>query len=392
MRVAIIYHYPALYRGPIFQLLSSCKEHKFTLISDTKSPNDIKLIPLNYASLPTEKGGINWSFIKNIWITKDKILWQKGLLRKVLSRDFDAFIFLGNPYFISTWISAIILRLRKRPVFFWAHGLIHKEKGFQKIVKYTFLKLANGLLLYGDRAKQLLTEEGFNENTLHVIYNSLDYNKQLKLREKLNPINLKNIKKSLFKKNELPTLIFIGRLTPQKKLEQIIEALKVLKDQEIFYNLIFVGEGSEKNNLQLLSEKNNLKENIVFYGACYDEELISQLIGASDICISPGEVGLTAIHSLSYGTPVITHNNFDKQMPEFEAVTPNKTGLFFEQDNVNDLAEKIKFWIQEHTNREQVQQDCYSVIDQKYNPYYQRNKINKLVTHQFFNNESSSDN
>ena len=44
--------------------------------------------------------------------------------------------------------------------------------------------------------------------------------------------------------------------------------------------------------------------------------------------VSPGNVGLTAIHSLSYGTPVLTHNNFNNQMPEVESIQPGFNGYF----------------------------------------------------------------
>ena len=57
-------------------------------------------------------------------------------------------------------------------------------------------------------------------------------------------------------------------------------------------------------------ENLNLQDQIWFYGACYDESKLGELIFNADLCVSPGNVGLTAVHSMGYGTPVITHNNF----------------------------------------------------------------------------------
>ena len=37
-------------------------------------------------------------------------LFQKGLIRLGLRRDIEAIIYLGNPYFVSTWISALAER------------------------------------------------------------------------------------------------------------------------------------------------------------------------------------------------------------------------------------------------------------------------------------------
>ena len=63
------------------------------------------------------------------------------------------------------------------------------------------------------------------------------------------------------------------------------------------------------------------------YGETFDEAEISKLLNHADLCVSPGNVGLTAMHALAYGVPVATHNDFKNQMPEFEAITPGKTGF-----------------------------------------------------------------
>ena len=49
----------------------------------------------------------------------------------------------------------------------------------------------------------------------------------------------------------------------------------------------------------------------------------------SDLTVSPGNIGLTAIHSLSYGTPVCSHSNFNNQMPESEAIINFEKWFFF---------------------------------------------------------------
>ncbi len=90
----------------------------------------------------------------------------------------------------------------------------------------------------------------------------------------------------------------------------------------------------EKKRLLKRVNYHSLQDRVNFFGASYDEELNYRLIACSDCCISPGEVGLTAIHSLMYGTPVITHNNFDQQMPEYEAIIPKYNGDYF---NFNDF-------------------------------------------------------
>src|SRR5690606_17770349 len=94
--------------------------------------------------------------------------------------------------------------------------------------------------------------------------------------------------------------------------------------------------------LQSQIDKLKIKDQIHFYGASYEESTNYELIASSDICIAPGEIGLTAMHSLVYGVPVISHSDGNLQMPEFEAIKPDFNGALFENGNLIDLKEKIK--------------------------------------------------
>ena len=77
---------------------------------------------------------------------------------------------------------------------------------------------------------------------------------------------------------------------------------------------------------------------------CFDEKINAELIYNADLCVAPGNIGLTAMHVLMFGCPAISHNNFKWQMPEFESIIPGHTGDFFEYDNVEDLARSISQW------------------------------------------------
>ena len=88
----------------------------------------------------------------------------------------------------------------------------------------------------------------------------------------------------------------------------------------------------------------------------------------SAVCVSPGNVGLTAIHSLTFGCPVITHDNFTMQMPEFEAIKEGVTGSFFKENDPKDLTSKIEFWIgKNEEERELVRTEAFKEIDRKWN-------------------------
>ena len=117
-----------------------------------------------------------------------------------------------------------------------------------------------------------------------------------------------------------------------------------------------------------------------FYGPSYDEKELSQLLYDADLCVSPGNIGLTAMHALSFGCPCISHTNFKMQKPEFEAINEGVTGAFFEYNNVEDLANVITHWLETHKNdREKVRKACFREIDENWNPHLQLEIIRRTT-------------
>lgn len=85
-------------------------------------------------------------------------------------------------------------------------------KDFEKWIKRAYFGLADGAFIYGNHARNLMIKNGFDGSKLHVIHNSLDYDKQIVLRNKMKSTGLY---KEHFS-NDYPILCFIGRLTAVK--------------------------------------------------------------------------------------------------------------------------------------------------------------------------------
>lgn len=303
--------------------------------------------------------------IKNIFFDK-WLIWQTG----VLSRTFDsisAVIFLGEMSVISSWIASVIFRLRGVKVIFWGHGIYGNESYIKLAVRKAFLRLANHNLVYEKRAKRIMIEHGFKQNKISIVYNSINYEQQLDLFQKLE----KEKKNSIFE-NNYPILLFVGRLTKQKKLDQLIKSVKIL-NKKSNYNLLIIGDGEEKLNLEELAQDLIKQNKCIFYGKSYDEEELSRLIYNSDLTISPGNVGLTAIHSLSFGTPVCSHSNFLNQMPEAEAINVGKNGFLFKEDDITNMVYKVEEWFKK--NQKINKTEVRKIIDEKYNPQNQKRII-----------------
>ena len=309
--------------------------------------------------------------IDNIKV-KNRLIYQRHVLKEVAFKHWDVIILLGDANILSNWLAAIVAWLKGIPVIFWGHGIYGSESFLKRTVRKSFLSLANINLVYGHWARNLLIEENFQPVSIRVIYNSVNYERSTALR--VNAVS-PNFYKSYFK-NDLPTLIFIGRLTRVKRLQLLIEAVHQLNLVTKKFNLVLIGDGEVIQDLKSLAKK--LEVNAYFHGASYNEQEISKFIANADLCVSPGNVGLTSIHSMSYGTPVCTNDDFKNQGPEFEAIKAWETGCFFDKEKGN-LVETISKWFEKSPSREKVRTNCYDVVDNFYNPNMQMEVLRKAI-------------
>lgn len=378
----IIYPYFALYRKHVFDaLFASNFGWEFELVGDKECDFGIKGIDPKLAEVPLKEGGYNWTFAKNHlpFGKKLPIHWQPAVLKRLLKKDYDAVIMLGSIYYLAYILALPILKIYKIPIIFWTHGFLGKDNKIIKFLRHALYKQGDGFLLYGDRAKKIMQESGYYRNKqLHVIYNSLDY-------EPLKSINvceeeISNIKNELFKYPDKPLVIATGRVTKEKSFDYLIKALDIsINKHKKFFNLLIVGDGPELRYVQTLASERGLNDYINFPGAIYGKDIYKFLM-ASDICVIPGNVGLSAMHALSVGLPVISHNNFDIQMPEFEAIIDTKTGSFYKSGDIEDLLSKIYFWISSKHRLAEAKNDCLLVTSERYNVRYQLKVLKECLS------------
>jgi glycosyltransferase involved in cell wall biosynthesis len=323
-RIAIVYPYIALYaKGLLAELLRSTVLHADVFAGTSAGSTPLKVVQ------SCEEGGIQFKRLKNHWFLK-KFLWQRGITSIALSSEYAVVWYPGNIYNVSTWIGALISRARGQKVLMRTHGVLSFEKGAKGSVRRFFYRLSHGLLLYERRPKELLTKEGFDPHRLYVTYNCLDYEPQKIVRSQLSLADDIRLKRSVFSDWTLPLVVFVGRLTPQKQLYLLVNAISHLHDEAYLINALIIGDGSEKKRLAEKALSLGIDEHIKFVGEAFSELSVGPWLHAADLCVSPGEVGLLVVHSFAYGTPVITHDDFDHQMPEVGAIVGNKTGNIFQ--------------------------------------------------------------
>ncbi len=345
------------YNAPIYRLMDKELNCDFFIGDRVRLP--IKLMDYN------ELNGLKKE-LKNLKLVGN-FYWQRNAVQLAF-KPYKKYIINGEPYCISTWFILIIARITGKRTFLWTHGWYGKETIIRRLIKKVFFRLSSKVLLYGDYAKKIMIKEGFPAEKLIPIYNSMDYSAQCKIRETTSESNIYKLQFS----NQFPVLLYIGRIQKNKKLDLLIEAMTLLISRGVYCNLIIIGEEAEKTNIYELVDKYKLRKFVWFYGSCYDENRLGELIYNANLCVVPGDIGLVVMHSLVYGTPIITHNNFSKHGPEFEAINEGVTGAFFKENSLEDLCDKICEWITMPLDKRQfIRNECYSTISEKYNPFRQ---------------------
>lgn len=352
-RLCCVFNYAPLYRKSVYKKIDDYFDAQF-FFSDMES--DIE--KMDYADFHKPPRTVRDRHILGI-----PLVWRFGIL-KLAFQNYKNYLVIGDA--VLTYLIFIPLcHLLGKKVYAWGHGYKHFEGKMGWYVKW-LSKHFDTFFIYGEGGKQRMVELGVDVNRLKVIYNSLNEGVNVKERMGFKSNKLKN-----HFANEYPVIVFVGRLTKVKQLDWIINAQLFHRSIGLSYNVLFIGDGSEKGNLQLLVKDNGLENSVWFYGACYDDNELSSLLYNADLCVSPGNVGLTALHAMSYGTPVISHDDFETQMPEYETIKVGVTGDLYKKGSFEDFCKKIENWLTMKLDREAVRKNCYDMINDKFNSNYQ---------------------
>lgn len=356
----------AIYRLPVYNQIAKETGCDYLIIDDDFNKG---LAKFDNSSLLNYKGSL-----PNEQRILGNFTWVKGMIG-LLFKPYDAIV-IGGPYCLSGWGLIILSKFTSKKIMSWSHGIYGKERGIRLFVKKIYYKICDVNFVYNQRAVDLMNANGIPSGKNVRVGNSLDTIHELELRKHLTTTNLYQ---SYFSNND-PVLIFVGRVTKIKRIDMVLMAMAKLKEEGTSVNLFVVGKDVDGVNLLEIASQLHLRDKIYLYGPCYDDEVLSQFFYNADVCVSPGNVGLTAMSALTFGCPVISHNNFANQMPEFEAINPGVTGDFFIENDISDLARVIKNWISiNKSDRIKFHNNCFDEIDSLWNIYSEAKAFKEVL-------------
>jgi len=199
------------------------------------------------------------------------------------------------------------------------------------------------------------------EEKFEVIYNGIEIEKYEKLKE--NP----ELKNELKIKNE-KIILTGGRLSFEKNLETFLHIAKNVKKEFSEVKFIIVGEGEEKEKLLKLTDKLDLKNDVIFTG--YRDDL-AELIKISDIVV---------LISLWEGMPNLIIEGMLCKKPVIcteigggrEIIKDGETGFLVNPKDINEIINKILILL----NNPEI---CKGFGEKGYNYVKEKFSLEKMV-------------
>lgn len=164
-----------------------------------------------------------------------------------------------------------------------------------------------------------------------------------KLREEANiKFNLKN--------DEL-VFIFVGRVMPLKRVDFILESLKILKDKGVDFKFYVVGKGMYTEKLKKLAKLLGIEKNVIFTGFI-DRDMFKYYYARADLLLFPSiydNFGLVKVEAAAFSTAGV----YVEDTQAGYGIKDKHNG-FISKDNVNSYAETIYNAIQDRENLKQI--------------------------------------
>lgn len=362
-KVLLIQPVLAHYRRSFLESLLSIRDVEFVILAGEGK------VPVKAFSPEKDKGFFlfsNW----RISLAGHRFFWQKGLISEVLKQKPDAIILPGIDFhYPGTLILAVLIRIMlPAKLLWWGHATLEKQGWIGTKLRNLFFGLGHGIFTYNKEGAEAISKQ-FPTKPVLPLFNSLnkeDYGFDEKSEGR--------------KESKAIRILFSGRFNYNKRVDILIEALGILRSRHQAFSCRLIGDGAGLDLAQSRAKDLGISASVAFLGEVYGKETATYF-NQSDVFVLPGKVGLSIVHALSFGLPVITTNQMHVHSPEYELIEPGQNGDFFEGFNPESLADCIIRWQEKiDSNGEAIRKTCKdSVIRGSYLPEKMAERMAELV-------------
>ena len=205
------------------------------------------------------------------------------------------------------------------------------QKTGKKIVEHLTLfycdTTATELIVPTKKTYDLFKEKYKVKRNVHIVPTGIEVEKYSK---KYSDEVIEELKEKIGIKKEDINLIFVGRLGLEKSVDFLINNHKNIVKKHPNCNLIIIGDGPERENLEKLVKKNKLENNVFFTGKVPLSDIgMYYHLGSIFVTASKTETqGLTVLEALAASLPVVAI----KDESFIDPIKDNYNGYLFTDD------------------------------------------------------------
>jgi glycosyltransferase involved in cell wall biosynthesis len=282
-------------------------------------------------------------------------LWQKGLSIKGLSKG-DVLVVCGDIHQLSSLRLALLAKCCGVRVVWWGHHATATSSPLSvKIRLWIAKKLSDVMLVYTHTGVGYLVRRGFASDRVFATGNTIN---QIPINKAISGYDGKDMFGGFL------GILCCSVLREKVKLDLAIRALADIRLKDV--RLAVIGDGPMKNKYEEVAKEAKVSDRILWLGATRDQDNMAPWFLSAKCFVYPGAVGLSILHSMSYGLPVVVHSNPAHQMPEYEIMEDGRTGVCFNEGDVQDLDNKLAWMIKNEGARQEMSAYCRKVALEKY--------------------------
>ncbi|HET9325233.1 MAG TPA: glycosyltransferase family 4 protein [Candidatus Eisenbacteria bacterium] len=256
----------------------------------------------------------------------------------------DVVVLAANPRNTTTWTLPALCRRLGIPVVGWTK--LHSYSSLAPVmplIKPTYYRRFTRMICYGESGRRELVALGYPAERTTVAHNTIDtrmiFTDAERIRARSEAIRSE---RGLIGKR---ILLNIGRMNPDKRHRDLIEAWPSLKALDSSLVMVLVGDGPLATDLRAAAAAMD-PERILVTGRVPEGEDYAW-IAASDICVYPGAVGLAINQSLALGRPTVIADERGSDSEVLIGHGPGQTGWRFPRGDRARLVTAVR-WILEH--------------------------------------------
>ncbi len=241
------------------------------------------------------------------------------------------------------------------------HGFIGNDRKlrFYNMLDRLSLRLSKGIITVSEDIMESLTTSGIKKHRIKVIQNAISQPCEVtKVQTRRNKSS-----KSLSLDSSKFVIGYIGRLSEEKGVKYLIEAASILRDKNVDFKLIVVGDGPERAELENLVKERSLEEQVVFVGFQTD---VATWLTTFDVFVLPSlteGTPMALLEAMSMGIPVIA--TAVGGVPK--VLSDGKNGLLVSPHDFISLSERIQILQENSTLRERLSREGSNTIRTQYN-------------------------